>query len=242
MSDTEQVGAPGEIAIVGLAGRFPRARTLVEFWQNLRDGVESVDHFSDAELLAEGIASDLLNNPAYVKAGVTLEDIAMFDAGFFGFSPSEAQIMSPQHRLFLECAWEAMESAGYDSSTFKGEVGVYAGVNANAYLFNLFFNPNAPRGLDPFRVLLLNEKDSLTTWVSYKLNLTGPSINVQTACSTSLVAVHVACQGLLNYQCDMALAGGVNINVPQKAGYFYEEGGISSPDGHTRAFDAQAQG
>ncbi len=239
MSDTE---VPEEIAIVGMAGRFPGASTLAQFWRNLRDGVESVVRFSDAELLAEGVDPDLMDHPKYVKAGAVLEDIDLFDAGFFGFSPSEAEIMSPQHRLFLECAWEAIESAGYDSNTVKGEVGVYAGVNMSEYLLNLYFNSSVSRLVNAFRVILGNDKDSLPAWVSYKLNLKGPSVNVQTACSTSLVAVHLACQGLLNYQCDMALAGGVNINVPQKYGYFYEEGGISSADGHTRSFDAQAQG
>lgn len=242
MSDMENLSGPEGIAIVGMAGRFPGARNLEHFWRNLRDGIESITIFSDDELRAAGVPPAMLNDPNYVKAGAVLDDIDRFDAEFFGFSPREAEIMSPHQRLFLECSWEALERAGYDSERDKSEIGVYAGVNLSTYLFNLYSNPEVVNSVGAFRVLIGNDKDFLPTWVSYKLNLKGPSVNVQTGCSTSLVAVHLACQSLLNYQCDMALAGGISVDIPQKSGYLYEAGSVSSPDGHCRSFDASAQG
>lgn len=232
-----------EIAIVGMAGRFPGAKNLDDFWQNLRDGVESISFFTDEELISTGTDPALFNDPKYVKAGTILEDIELFDAAFFGFTPREAEIADPQQRLFLECAWEALENAGYDSETYLGQIGLFAGVTLSSYLFyNLYPNRNLIESVDPFQVLIGNDKDHLCTQTSYKLNLKGPSINVQTTCSTSLVAVHLACQSLLNGESDIVLAGGVSIQVPQKTGYRYQEGGINSPDGHCRAFDANAQG
>ncbi|MGI8503165.1 MAG: type I polyketide synthase, partial [Hassallia sp.] len=229
------------IAIIGLAGRFPGAKNIREFWHNLCNGVESISQFSDEELIAAGVDPSLLNNSNYVKAGAVLEDIDLFDAGFFSFNPKEAEMTDPQHRLFLECAWEALENAGYDSQRCENRIGVYAGASLNNYLpFNL--NRDQIGSADTFQKLIGNDKDFLATRVSYKLNLTGPSITIQTACSTSLVATALACQSLLNYQCDMALAGGASIRVPQKTGYLHQEGGILSPDGHCRAFDAKAQG
>ncbi len=229
------------IAIIGMAGRFPTAKNITEFWHNLCNGVESISQFSDEELIAAGVDPSLLNNSNYVKAGAVLEDIDLFDAGFFGFNPKEAEMTDPQHRLFLECAWEALENAGYDSQKCESRIGVYAGASLNNYLpFNL--NRDQIGSAHTFQKLIGNDKDFLATRVSYKLNLTGPSITIQTACSTSLVATALACQSLLNYQCDMALAGGASIRVPQKTGYLHQEGGILSPDGHCRAFDAQAGG
>ncbi|MGL5832445.1 MAG: type I polyketide synthase, partial [Waterburya sp.] len=231
------------IAIVGMSCRFPGAKNIAEFWQNLVDGVESVTYFADDELKSEGVNSALLSNPNYVKARATLADLEQFDASFFGFTPREAEMMDPQHRLFLECAWEAMENAAYDSQFYHGQIGVFAGVGMNTYLLrNLLSNPNLIKSLNDLQISIGNDKDFVPTQVSYKLNLTGPSINVNTACSSSLVAVQMACQNLLNYQCDLALAGGVSIIVPQKEGYLYQEGGILSPDGHCRAFDAKAKG
>ncbi|HAJ59260.1 MAG TPA: beta-ketoacyl synthase, partial [Cyanobacteria bacterium UBA8543] len=231
------------IAIIGMAGRFPGAKTIDEFWQNLRDGVESIAFFSDEELKASNIDSALLNEPNYVKAKGVLEDIELFDAAFFGFNPREAEMTDPQHRLLLESAWEALEHAGYDAQRYKGQIGTYAGVGWNSYLVkNLYANSDPIQAIGVHQTLIGNDKDFLATRISYKLNLTGPSINVQTACSTSLVAVSLACQSLLNYQCDMALAGGVTVFVPNKSGYLYQEGGVLSPDGHCRAFDAKAQG
>ncbi|MDF5735722.1 MULTISPECIES: type I polyketide synthase [unclassified Nostoc] len=231
------------IAVIGMAGRFPGAKTTDEFWQNLCEGRESISFFTDEELLSEGVDPTLLRNPHYVKAGVGLSDIEMFDAPFFGFTPSEAEVMDPQHRLFLECAWEALENAGYDSETYEELIGVYAGSNLSTYLLNnLISNHDLLKSLSGTIILCGNEKDHIPTRVSYKLNLKGPSLNVSTACSTSLVAVHLACQGLLSYQCDMALAGGIAVRVPQNKGYLHQEDGITSPDGHCRTFDAKAQG
>ena len=229
------------IAIIGMAGRFPGARNVEQFWHNLRDGVESISFFTDEELAEAGIEPALLKAPNYVKAGAVLEDVELFDASFFGFNPREAAITDPQHRVFLECAWEALENAGYDSERYDGAIGVYAGVGMSSYLLNLYTNREMMREVSKVQVAIGNDKDHLPTRVSYKMNLRGPSIAVQTACSTSLVAVHLACQSLLSYQCDMALAGGVSI-ASQKSGYLYQEGGIFSPDGHCRAFDAKAQG
>ncbi|MDZ7949848.1 type I polyketide synthase [Nostoc sp. DedQUE09] len=231
-----------EIAIIGLTGRFPGAKNIDEFWRNIQNGVESVSFFSDEELLSSGISSSILNDPNYVKAHAILEDAELFDASFFGFNPREAEITDPQHRLFLECAWSAMESAGYDSQNYKGAVGVYAGSSLNTYLLNIYLNQNIINSVDPQQLVIAGNKDFLTTRVSYKLNLEGPSYAVQTACSTSLVAVHLAIMSLLNGECDIALAGGVAISATRKAGYLYTEGGIASPDGHCRAFDAGAKG
>ncbi len=232
------------IAIVGMAGRFPGARNVAEFWQNLKNGVEAIRPFSDAELLAAGVSADELAQAEYVKSGVVLEDLDMFDAAFFGFSPKDASIMDPQHRVFLECAWEALENAGHAPESFEGSIGVYAGSGMNSYMIhNLLTNARLVASAGLFLIRQTgNDKDVLTTRVSYELNLHGPSINVQTACSTSLVAVHLACQSLLNQECDMALAGGVTIEFPHGRGYLYREGEILSRDGHCRAFDADSSG
>ncbi|OYD99757.1 type I polyketide synthase, partial [Nostoc sp. 'Peltigera membranacea cyanobiont' 232] len=232
-----------EIAIIGMAGRFPGANEIDSFWKNLRDSVESISFFTDEELISAGVDSALLNDPNYVKASGILEDIDLFDASFFSFSPREAETTDPQHRLFIECVWEALENAAYNSETYSGQIGLFAGVAASTYLLsNLYFNHDLMESADSYQILIGNDKDFLPTQVSYKLNLRGPSINVQTACSTSLVAVHLACQSLLNGESDMALAGGVTVGVPQKIGYQYQQGGIHSPDGHCRAFDAKAKG
>jgi thioester reductase-like protein len=236
--------SPGsDIAIIGMSGRFPGARDIEAFWGNLCDGVHAITFFSDEECRAAGIDPALLHNPNYVKARGVVEDMDRFDAAFFGFSPREAEIRDPQHRLFLECAWEGLEQAGYDPDTYAGAIGVYAGVSANTYLLhNLLSNPRVVELIGPLHLNISSDKDFLTTLVSYKLHLRGPSIVVQTACSTSLVAACIACQSLLSYQCDMALAGGVSIKVPHRVGYLYQAGGVLSPDGCCRAFDAAAQG
>ncbi len=231
-----------EIAIIGLTGRFPGAKNLDEFWHNLQTGVESISFFSDEELLAAGIEPALINNPNYVKANGVLEDAELFDAAFFNFNPRDAEITDPQHRIFLECAWEALENAGYDSETYNGSIGVFAGSNLSGYLLNIYFNQNIRNSIDEHQLTIAADKDYLATRTSYKLNLTGPSYTIQTACSTSLVAVHLACQSLLNGECDIALVGGISVGASRKAGYLYQEGGIKSPDGHCRAFDAKAQG
>jgi acyl transferase domain-containing protein len=198
-----------QIAVIGLAGRFPGAKNIEKFWQNLRNGVDSISRFTDQELESLGIDPAVLSNPNYVRAKGELEDIELFDALFFGFSPREAEIMDPQHRIFLESAWEALENAGYDSATYPDPIGVFAGASMNDYVFNVYSKEETNDTADIYQKMIGNEKDFLTTRVSHKLNLKGPSLNVQTGCSTSLVAVHLACQSLLNYQCSMALAGGV---------------------------------
>ncbi|MDM8560645.1 SDR family NAD(P)-dependent oxidoreductase [Candidatus Parabeggiatoa sp. HSG14] len=231
------------IAIIGMTCRFPKARNIDEFWQNLREGVESVSFFTHEELAAQGIEPAILNDPNYVKAHAVLEDIDLFDASFFDLTPKEASITDPQHRLFLECAAEVLESSGYNPDTYSGKIGVYAGAGMSTYLLNnLVSNPDVIQTVSSFQLLMGSNKDFMPTRVSYKLNLKGPSINISTACSTSLVAVQMACQSLLDYHSDMVLAGGVGIQVPQKQGYLYQESGISSPDGHCRAFDAKAKG
>ncbi|MEM8677561.1 MAG: SDR family oxidoreductase [Cyanobacteria bacterium P01_G01_bin.67] len=243
MDKWEKEDSLESIAIIGMAGRFPGAKNIDEFWQNLHDGVESISFFTDDELINMGIDSAMLSNPKYVKAGGVLSDVELFDASFFNFARPEAEVTDPQHRLFLECAWSALENAGYDSETYTGRIGVYAGAGMNSYLLNnLSVNPEAADLTDFFQLFIGNDKDFVTTKASFHLNLTGPSVNVNTACSTSLVAVHLSCQSLLNYQCDVVLAGGVSVNVPQKSGYLYQDGMIMSPDGHCRAFDAQAEG
>ncbi|AVH69212.1 type I polyketide synthase [Nostoc sp. 'Lobaria pulmonaria (5183) cyanobiont'] len=230
-----------EIAIIGMTGRFPGAKNIEKFWQNLRDGIESIFSLSDEELKSSGI--DIINiNDNYVKAAAILEEIELFDASFFGFNPREAEVIDPQQRIFLECAWSALENAGYDSKQYQGSIGVYAGTGISNYLINLYSNQNIRNSIDPQQLIFANDKDFLTTRVSYKLELEGPSVDVQTACSTSLVAVHLACRSLLSGECDIALAGGVAINPSQKSGYSYQEGGILSPDGHCRAFDAKGRG
>ena len=233
-----------QIAIIGLAGRFPGAKTLDQFWQNLCDGVESIGFFSNEELLASGISAISLSEKYYVKAKGALDNVAEFDAEFFGFTPREAEITDPQQRLFLECAWEALESAGYDPESYPGMIGIYGGVGGidTYFIQNLSANTRLRRIVSNYQLMLGNDKDFLCSRVSYKLDLKGPSVTIQTACSTSLVAVAMACQSLRDYQCDMALAGASAISLPEKAGYHYRKGMILSPDGHCRTFDAEAQG
>jgi acyl transferase domain-containing protein/acyl carrier protein len=236
--------SPGEraVAIVGMAGRFPGARNVEELWENLCGGVESVTFFSEEELLAAGVDRELLADPRYVRAGSVLEGIDQFDAGLFGYSPREAEVMDPQHRIFLEGAWELFERAGWNTETYPGKIGVFAGSNLSTYLLRLYADPDVRRSVNMLQAILGNDKDSLTTTVSYKLNLRGPSIAVQTFCSTSLVAVHMACQSLRSGECDMAVAGGIRVVVPDHQGYLFEQGGIAPSDGHSRSFDAQADG
>jgi amino acid adenylation domain-containing protein/non-ribosomal peptide synthase protein (TIGR01720 family) len=239
----DQAEYANSIAIIGMAGRFPGARDLATFWQNLCAGVEAITTFNDAELLAAGEDPAALQQPQYVKAGGVLDQIEHFDAAFFGFTPREAEILDPQQRLFLECAWEALEQAGYIVTDAAPPIGVFAGTGISTYLLmNLYPNRAVMQSLGEFQILVGNEKDFLPTRVSHLLNLKGPSVNVQTACSTSLVAVHMACQSLLNAECDLALAGGVSIRIPHRVGYMHGQGSIFSPDGHCRAFAADAQG
>jgi non-ribosomal peptide synthase protein (TIGR01720 family) len=231
-----------EIAIIGMACRVPGAQSTDEFWKNLAEGKETIVRLTDEELLSAGVPAQVISDPRYVKARGVLQQAEWFDASFFGFTPKKAELTDPQNRVFLECAWEVLESAGYDPHKYRGSIGVYGGKSAPGYAFeNLFSRPDVLSSVGGLEVLVAADKDHLATGVSYKLNLKGPSISVQTACSTSLVAIHLACQSLLNRECNMALAGGVSIVFPQ-AGYIYQDGDIGSPDGHCRAFDASARG
>jgi len=233
---------PG-IAVVGLAGRFPGAADVEQLWRNLRDGVETIRRLSDDDLAEAGVPAAVTGSPGYVRAASCLDGIECFDASFFDVNPREAEVLDPQQRLYLECAWQAFESAGYDCRTFPGRIGVYAGSRISDYfLYHLLANPEIVDTVGRLQILFGNDKDYLSTFTSYKLNLRGPSVAVQTACSSSLVAVHLACESLLNGECDMAIAGGVSVHLPSKAGYVYQPGGLLSPDGHCRSFDARAAG
>ncbi|HET8937022.1 MAG TPA: SDR family NAD(P)-dependent oxidoreductase [Polyangiales bacterium] len=241
---SQPTDATGAIAIVGMSLRVPGARTPEEYWKNLCDGVEMIRPRTDEELLAAGEAQERLQDPRYVKAASVLEQMEYFDPEFFGLSPKEGGIMDPQHRHLLECAWETVEDSGHIPETFEGQIGVWAGCGMGAYfMYNILSNREL---VDSTGLFLLrhtgNDKDFLATRISYALNLRGPSVGVQTACSTSLVAVHYACRSLLSGECDMALAGGVTIELPHARGYMFEQGEILSPDGHCRAFDHKSAG
>jgi acyl transferase domain-containing protein len=232
-----------EVAIIAMAGRYPGAPDADALWRNLRDGIEPISTFSKEELSRAGVPRQMLASDHYVPSGFVLDDIEQFDAGFFGFAPSEAEMLDPQHRIFLECAWEAMEQAGYNPVEHVGPIGIYAGSALSSYLIDLLQNrPEAIERTSSVQVLTANDKDYLATRVAYAMNLEGPAVTVQTACSTSLVAVHLACQSLIAGECEIALAGGAAINTRGKLGYLYEEGSILSPDGHCRPFSADAAG
>lgn len=231
-----------EIAIIGMTCRFPGANSIEEFWQNLVNKKESITTFYDEDLENNHVEKDVYGNSKYVKSGFILDDIDKFDAGFFGYTPREAQITDPQHRMFLECCWELLEQSGNVPEKYPGKIGVYAGVFASTYLTNLFSQPEIAQSVGDFAIRHGNDKDYLATRVSYKLNLKGPSVSIQTSCSSSLVSVHMAVQSLLAGECDMAISGGVSVAIPQKIGYVYQENGILSPDGHCRPFDADAEG
>jgi polyketide synthase PksJ len=240
--DSEGIRPGLDIAVIGMAGRFPGARNTDEFWEILKNGEEPIIFFSEEELKGYGISPELLKMPNYIKAKPMVDDIEYFDAYFFGFTPREAEKINPQLRLLLECAWFALEEAGYDPDRYDGAIGCFAGGTNNfVWQGRLLFSADGSTS-DFFHTLHLTDKDHLSTFISYKLNLRGPSFTFETQCSTSLVAVHLSCQALLSGECDMALAGGATITTPKKSGYIYEEGMILSPDGHLRAFDAQANG
>jgi len=238
------------VAVIGLNGRFPGARNVEEFWANLVAGRETIRFFPDEELARNDYDFESVRNkPNYVKARGVLDDVEMFDARFFNFNPREASVLDPQHRIWLECAWEALEKAGVDPETYPGAIGVFAGGYITSYLlYNLITDREYIeklvrfRAVDAFQNIISNDKDYLPTRTAYKFNLKGPAVNVQTACSTSLVAVCQACQSLLHFESDICLAGGVCITFPQIKGYLYQEGGMVSPDGHCRPFDARAAG
>ncbi|XOV81737.1 MAG: alpha/beta fold hydrolase [bacterium] len=240
MNDVDE----NDIAIVGMAIRVPGCNTPEEYWQTIRDGIEQIRTYTDEDLLARGVSKRTLSDPNYVKKGVPLQNVEHFDPEFFGFSPKEAAILDPQHRQFYEVAWEALERASHTPGNFDGQIGVFAGCGMGAYLhYNLLTNPDLVEDVGLFLLRHTgNDKDFLATRVSYAFDLRGPSINVQTACSTSLVATHLAVQSLLSFECDIALAGGVTIEMPHHIGYAYKEGEVLSPDGHCRAFDHNSKG
>ncbi|MBB5016750.1 acyl transferase domain-containing protein/acyl carrier protein [Chitinivorax tropicus] len=240
--DTQQLNG-FEVAIIGMAGRFPGAQSVEEYWRNIEAGLESVRPLTADELATAGISAARLADPDYVNAGAFLEDIEYFDAGLFGYSAKEAQLMDPQHRLLLETVWQALEHAGCAPDQFKGQIGLFAGSSGSSYLVeHLVNNPALLRQVSLQDLMYENNHDLLGTRVSYKLNLTGPSVVMGTACSTTLVLLHYACQALLAGDCDVALAGGARVSVPHKSGYPYAQGGILSQDGHCRSFDAKASG
>ena len=242
---TEAAGIPnGAIAIVGMAGRFPGAPTLERYWQNLVGGVESLTRMTEDELLAAGVPPGLIRNPDYVPVAAIIDGYDLFDAAVFGMTPREAALTDPQHRLFLELSREALEASGHLANREGLSIGVFGGAGGvmSSYLVGGGrFNADLV-GPTASAAHIANDKDFLCSRVAFKLDLAGPAVTVQTACSTSLVAVHMACQSLLAGECDMALAGGVTLRVPHHAGYLYREGDILSPDGHCRAFDAAAAG
>lgn len=232
-----------DIAVIGMAGRFSGVSNIEEFWEAISSGTEKISYYTKEELIERGVDKDLVGNKDYVMANGNIDSADKFDPAFWGITPREADFMDPQHRVFLETCYEGLENAGYTSGQFTGEIGVFAGCGMNNYLVkNLFQHPGSLRSLGEFQTIINNNSDYLTTRVSYKLNLTGPSIDVQSACSTSLVAIHLACQNLIAGNCDIALAGGVFIQIPHGEGYMYESGGIFSPDGHCRPFDSEADG
>jgi len=243
MKDSNSKTAPTDVAIIGISCRFPGADNYTTFWENLLKGKESIQSFTKEELVREGVNEALLNNPNYIKARGILEEIDRFDASFFGFGVQDAKMLDPQQRIFLECAWEALESAGYCSEKFEGLIGVYASMADSLYLQNnLLKNAEFWQSYDWFHARIATSITTLSTQTSYRLNLTGPSINITTACSSSLVAVANACTALIDGDCDLAIAGAVNISVPQKNGYLYQKEGIESADGHCRPFDANGSG
>ncbi|MEH2176856.1 aminotransferase class III-fold pyridoxal phosphate-dependent enzyme [Nostoc sp.] len=230
------------VAIIGMVGRFPGAGNVDEFWRNLCEGLESTTFFEDEEL-DPSIDPNLCKDPSYVKARGIIPGGETFDAAFFGINPLEAVVMDPQARVFLELVYEALENAGYESESFEGLIGLYAGCGQNTYFANhIAGRMEIVDRIGEFQTMLANEKDFLTTRAAYKLNLKGPAVSVNTACSTSLVAVIQACQALTSYQCDLALSGGVSMTTPQNSGYVAQEGSMLSGDGHCRPFDASAQG
>lgn len=233
-------GSSSAVAVIGMACRFPMAPDVETYWKNLVEGRECITFFSEEELRRAGVSDELLRNPRYVRASAVLDGVEDFAASFFDCSAREAEAMDPQHRLFMETAWEALESAGYDPRRHPGAIGVFAGTTLNSY--GLDDAPKPELDITFFADLVANDREFIATRLAYKLDLQGPAINVQTACSTGLSAIHLGCQSLLAGDTDLTLCGAASIRVPHRAGYLYQEGGIFSPDGHCRAFDANAAG
>ncbi|EGQ8542256.1 acyltransferase domain-containing protein [Vibrio parahaemolyticus] len=239
---TEQSNDLG-VAVIGMAGRFPQSDSVAQFWQNLRAGRECISEFDVQEIIRSGVAPEIVKRADYVRRKGAVADIDCFDAPFFSIAPREAELTDPQHRLMLEGAWHAMEDAGYDPLTFKGDIGVFAGKSLDSYLMlNVLPTFKKVFSSGSLQAAIGNDKDSMTTQIAYHLNLRGPAITIQTSSSTSLVAICSAAQSLLTWQCDMALAGGVTLGPPIHSGYLSQEGGITSHDGHCRTFDIASTG
>ena len=237
---SESTNSAFDIAIIGMSGRFPKAKNIQEYWENLKNGRECFTQLNDEQILASGVNPELLEDPDYVKVSPILDDYDKFDAQFFGYTPREASMMDPQQRLFLECCWEAFEDAGYNPHEYEEPVGVFGGAAINTYMIfsgvhNRFYTEFLPS-------VVGNDNSFLANRVSYQLNLNGPAVTVQTACSSSLVSVHLSVQSLLSGESSMALAGGVAVWAPHEAGHLHKEGSVFTKDGHCRAFDAKATG
>ena len=239
---------PNAIAVIGMAGRFPGANSVTQFWDNLCRGEESITTLSEEALTAAGVSAKTLADPAYVRRAALIDGIDEFDADYFGMTPYTARMMDPQQRLFLQTAWHAFEDSGYDPATYDGAIGVFGSSTASGYLLHNLMSHRDQNALvgegitvEMFNLVLLNDKDYPATRVSHQFNLRGPSISVQTACSSSLVAVHLACQSLLSGESDMVLAGAAAIRVPHHVGYGYEPGAMVSQSGHCRPFDVRVR-
>lgn len=242
MQSDEGKNFEGKIAIIGMACRLPGARNIYEYWKNLLDGVETLSTFSDKELLAAGVDPSVFRQPNYIRNRGIIDGAEYFDAEFFGYTPREAELMDPQQRVFLECSWHALEDAGCDPYHTKERIGVFGGTGTPLHLVETMANPWVRKNASGASIVTSNDKDYVTTRVSYKLNLTGPSFDVQSACSTSLVAIVTGINSLISYQSDLIIAGGATIELPERHGYLYQAGGMESADGHCRTFDKDANG
>ncbi|MCX6287146.1 MAG: beta-ketoacyl synthase N-terminal-like domain-containing protein [Bacteroidetes bacterium] len=242
MQSDEIQSLDGKVAIVGMACRLPGAKNIYEYWKNLLDGLETLSTFTDEDLIASGVDPGVFKQPNYIRSRGIINGAEYFDAEFFGYTPREAELMDPQQRIFLECAWHALEDAGCDPYNTKERIGVFGGTGTPLHLVSTMGNSWVRKNASGASIVTSNDKDYVTTRVSYKLNLTGPSVNVQCACSTSMVAVVLGINSLMNYQSDLIIAGGATIEIPEKHGYIYQAGGMESADGHCRTFDKDANG
>ncbi len=242
MQSDEVKNLEGKVAIIGMACRLPGAKNIYEYWKNLLDGVETLTTFTDEELIASGVSPEVFSQSNYIRNRGIIDGAEFFDAEFFGYTPREAELMDPQQRIFLECAWHALEDAGCDPYNTRERIGVFGGTGTPLHLIETMGNPWVKKNASGASIVTSNDKDYVTTRVSYKLNLSGPSVNVQCACSTSLVAVVTGINSLMNYQSDMIISGGATIEIPERQGYLYQAGGMESADGHCRTFDKDANG
>ena len=232
-----------EIAVIGMSGEFPKCRNLEEYWDAIVKGKECISFYTKEQLEEIGIDSEILKLDEYIRAKGEISDIRLFDADFFNINPREAELMDPQHRLLLQCAWQALESAGINPDRCGETIGIYAGKSISSYLYlNIFPHLKKIMAIGNLQAAIGNDKDSMTTTIAYHLNLKGPAVTIQSSSSTSLVSVCMACQSLLNYQCDIALTGGITAGPPNRSGYLFEEGGIYSNDGHGRSFNEGSTG